>query len=93
LAILRSVVWKDKGRVSSRSDDMTVAGRIYPPVWIIGGCHVAERRLNWLNGWFQSSLRDELDCRCLIHGMNPVATVKASLRDAASRLLRGHYAI
>jgi hypothetical protein len=31
---------------------------------------------------FQSSLRDEMDCRCRIHGMNPVATIKASLRDA-----------
>jgi len=31
---------------------------------------------------FQSSLRDESDYRCLIHGMNPAATIKASLRDA-----------
>ena len=35
-------------------------------------------------GWrqFQSSLRDETDCYRRIHGINPVATVKASLRDA-----------
>jgi hypothetical protein len=25
---------------------MTVAGRIYPPVWILGKARVAERRLN-----------------------------------------------
>jgi hypothetical protein len=37
-------------------------------------------RVGW--GRFQSSLRDESDCRCRIHGMNPVATIKASLRDA-----------
>ena len=35
------------------------------------------------DGWnrFQSSLRDESDCRCQIHGMNPVTTIMASLRD------------
>jgi hypothetical protein len=37
------------------------------------------------NTWhrFQSSLRDETAYRHRIHGMNPVATVKASLRDAS----------
>jgi hypothetical protein len=35
---------------SSRSDDMMVAGRIYPPVWVLGRAGVAERRLNELAG-------------------------------------------
>jgi hypothetical protein len=40
------------------------------------------------NGWcrFQSSLRDETGHRYRIHGMNPVATIKALLRDALIRL-------
>jgi hypothetical protein len=48
---------------------------------------VAERRLSE-NGRhrFQSSLRDEMDCCHRIHGMNLVATIKASLRDAPNRL-------
>jgi hypothetical protein len=37
------------------------------------------------NSWhrFQSSLRDEMNHWHRIHGMNPVTTVKASLRDAS----------
>jgi hypothetical protein len=35
---------------SSRSDEMTVAGRIYPPVWILEKARVAERRLNEILG-------------------------------------------
>jgi hypothetical protein len=40
------------------------------------------------NSWhrFQSSLRDETAYRRRIHGMNPVATIKALLRDALIRL-------
>jgi hypothetical protein len=60
-----------------------VARRIYPPVWIWKRTFVAERRLNRLaRTGFQPSLRDEAVYCCRIHGINPVATLSASLCDA-----------